>query len=67
MRMTNDYNILLNIQLNVSITLLPSFWLDDCENINEELVTMGSLLLNGCTVAVTGDDVAVEEALLLLS
>jgi len=28
---------------------------------------MGSLLLNGCTVAVTGDDVAVEEALLLLS
>lgn len=28
---------------------------------------MGSLLLNGCTVAVTGDDVAVDEALLLLS
>lgn len=28
---------------------------------------MGSLLLKGCTVAVTGDDVAVEDALLLLS
>jgi len=28
---------------------------------------MGSLLLNGCTVAVTGDEVTVEEALLLLS
>jgi hypothetical protein len=28
---------------------------------------MGSLLLKGCTVAVTGDEVAVEDALLLLS
>lgn len=28
---------------------------------------MGSLLLKGCTVAVIGDDVAVEDALLLLS
>lgn len=50
-----------------NITLLPSFWLDVCENISEELVTMGSLLLKGCTVAVTGDDVVVVDALLLLS
>lgn len=49
------------------ITLLPSFWLEFCEKIKEELVTMGSLLLKGCTVAVTGDEVAVEDALLLLS
>lgn len=66
------YVILLKLKLkkklNVYITLLPSFWLELCENINEELVTMGSLLLKGCTVAVTGDEVAVtEDALLLLS